>query len=77
MGWGSRSMGQVETCELNCGHSEMLREPHVRLIGQTLGNRLQAIRNSALWELSSDPHNLFDSRTRAETAAWQGAMQSE
>jgi thioesterase domain-containing protein len=82
MGWGSRSMGQVETCELNCGHYEMLREPHVRLIGQTLGNRLQAIRNqqklhSALWELSSDPHNLFDSRTRAETAAWQGAMQSE
>jgi thioesterase domain-containing protein len=74
MGWGSRSRGQVETCELNCGHYEMLREPHVRLIGQTLGNRLQAIRNqqklhSALWDLSSDPSNLFDSRTRAETAA--------
>jgi thioesterase domain-containing protein len=74
MGWGSRSLGQVETCELNCGHYEMLREPHVRLIGQTLGNRLQAIRNqqklhSALWELSGDPRNLFDSRTRAETAA--------
>jgi thioesterase domain-containing protein len=74
MGWGSRSMGNVETCDLHCGHYEMLREPHVRLIGQTLGNRLQAIRNlqkvhSALWELSSDPRNLFDSRTRAETAA--------
>ena len=74
MGWGSRSMGNVETCELKCGHYEMLREPHVRLVGQTLGNRLQAIRNqqkvhSALWELSSDPRSLFDSRTRAETAA--------
>ena len=74
MGWGSRSMGSVETCELKCGHYEMLREPHVSLVGQTLGNRLQAIRNqqkvhSALWELSSDPRNLFDSRTRAETAA--------
>jgi thioesterase domain-containing protein len=74
MGWGSRSIGGVETCELKCGHYEMLREPHVRLVGQTLGNRLQAIRNqqkvhSALWELSSDPRNLFDSRTRAETAA--------
>jgi thioesterase domain-containing protein len=74
MGWGSRSMGGVETCELKCGHYEILREPHVRLIGQTIGNRLQAIRNqqkvhSALWELSSDPRNLFDSRTRAETAA--------
>ena len=74
MGWGSRSMGNVETCELKCGHYEMLREPHVRLVGQTLGNRLQAIRNqqevhSALRELSSDPPNLFDARTRAETAA--------
>src|SRR5258708_3563456 len=74
MGWGARSMGNVETCDLHCGHYEMLREPHVRLIGQTLGNRLQAIRNlqkvhSALWELSSDPRNLFHSRTRAETAA--------
>jgi thioesterase domain-containing protein len=74
MGWGSRSIGGVETCELKCGHYEMLREPHVRLIGQTIGNRLQAIRNlqkvhSALWELSGEPRNLFDSGTRAETAA--------
>jgi thioesterase domain-containing protein len=75
MGWGSRSMGNVETCELKCGHYEMLREPHVGLIGQTLGNRLQAIRNqqkvhSALWALSSDQcSSLFDSGTRAQTAA--------
>jgi thioesterase domain-containing protein len=74
MGWGSRSMGSVETCELECGHYEMLREPHVRLVGQTLGNRLQAIRNqqevhAASWALSSDPRSLFDSGTRAETAA--------
>jgi thioesterase domain-containing protein len=74
MGWGSRSRGGVETCEFKCGHYEMLREPHVRLIGQTIGNRLQAIRNqqkvhSALWELSGDPRDLFDSRTQAETAA--------
>jgi len=74
MGWGSRSLGGVETCELKCGHYELLRDPHVRLIGQTLGNRLQAIRNqqklhSALWELSGDPHHLFDAGTRAETAA--------
>jgi thioesterase domain-containing protein len=75
MGWGSRSIGNVETCELKCGHYEMLREPHVGLIGQTLGNRLQAIRNqqkvhSALWALSSDQcSSLFDSGTRAQTAA--------
>jgi len=74
MGWGSRSMGNVETCELECGHYEMLREPHVRLVGETLGNRLQAIRNqqevhAASWALSNDPRSLFDSGTRAETAA--------
>jgi thioesterase domain-containing protein len=74
MGWGSRSMGNVETCELKCGHYEMLREPHVRLVGQTLGNRLQAIRNqqevhSALWALSRDTYGEFDSGRRTESAA--------
>jgi len=43
MGWGGRSMGGVTTCEIKCGHVEMLREPHVRLIGQTLANRLKRI----------------------------------
>jgi thioesterase domain-containing protein len=74
MGWGSRSRGKVEICELKCGHYEMLRDPHVRVVGQTLGNRLQAIRNrevehSALWALSSDAYTGFDSRTQAESAA--------
>jgi len=74
MGWGSRSEGGVETCELNCGHYEMLREPHVRLVGQTLGNRLEKLRNqqevhSAPWVLSSDPCSLFDSGPRVQTAA--------
>ncbi len=74
MGWGSRSMGNVETRELNCGHYEMLREPYVRLVGQTLGNRMEAIRNqqevrSARWGVLSDPSRLFDSGTRAESAA--------
>ena len=73
MGWGSRSMGGVETCELKCGHYEMLREPYVRLVGQTLGNRLHAIKNqqevhSALWALSNDLSG-FSSGTQAETAA--------
>jgi thioesterase domain-containing protein len=43
MGWGARSMGGVETCEIECGHVEMLREPHVRVVSQELRNRLQAI----------------------------------
>ena len=74
MGWGSRSMGGVETCDLQCGHYEMLREPYVRLVGQTLGNRLHAIKNqqevhSALWALSSNPSGGVSSGTQAETAA--------
>ena len=43
MGWGFRSTGGVTTCEVKCGHVEMLREPHVRLVGQTIGKWLQAI----------------------------------
>ena len=45
MGWADRSLGGVEICEIECGHFEMLREPHVRLIGQKLGSRLQSIRH--------------------------------
>jgi thioesterase domain-containing protein len=40
MGWGARSMGGVEICEIECGHYEMLRPPHVQLVGQTLSQRL-------------------------------------
>jgi thioesterase domain-containing protein len=43
MGWGARSTGGVTICEVKCGHVEMLRDPHVRLVGKTLGKRLQAI----------------------------------
>jgi thioesterase domain-containing protein len=45
MGWASRSLGGVSTCEIECGHAEMLREPHARLVGETLASQLQAIRN--------------------------------
>src|SRR5258706_583106 len=74
MGWGARSEKGVETCALKCGHYEMLREPHVRLVGQALGNRLQMIRNqqdvqSASSILSSDSYRGFDSETRADSAA--------
>jgi thioesterase domain-containing protein len=43
MGWGARSTGEVEICEVNCGHFEMLREPHVRVLGERLVERLRAI----------------------------------
>jgi thioesterase domain-containing protein/acyl carrier protein len=43
MGWGARSTGEVEICEVNCGHFEMLREPQVRVLGERLVERLRAI----------------------------------
>jgi thioesterase domain-containing protein len=45
MGWAARSLGGVTTCELECGHGEMLREPHVRTVANTLATRLQTVRN--------------------------------
>ena len=45
LGWGSRSRGGVEVCELNCGHQEFLRQPQVGIVGQVLAGKLQEIRN--------------------------------
>jgi thioesterase domain-containing protein/acyl carrier protein len=39
MGWGKRSRGGVEICEVNCGHLDFLRPPHV----QTVGRKLEAV----------------------------------
>jgi hypothetical protein len=44
MGWGVRSAGGVEICELDCEHNEFLRHPQVRIVGQVLADRLQSIR---------------------------------
>jgi thioesterase domain-containing protein len=45
LGWGNRSRGGVEVCELNCGHQEFLRQPQVGIVGQVLAGKLQEIRN--------------------------------
>jgi len=45
MGWSTRSEGGVEICEINCQHIEVLRPPHVQIIGQKLASRLQEIRD--------------------------------
>ncbi|HKI24709.1 MAG TPA: condensation domain-containing protein [Candidatus Sulfotelmatobacter sp.] len=47
MGWGQRSTGGVEVCEVNCGHFELLRQPHVSVVAQTLSARLQEINRMA------------------------------
>jgi len=44
MGWGVRSAGGVEICELDCAHNEFLRHPQVKIVGQVLADRLQSIR---------------------------------
>src|SRR6202166_1271582 len=56
MGWGERSLGGVTTCELGCGHGEMLREPHVRTVAETLAMRLQTLRNGKETESSTMPN---------------------
>jgi amino acid adenylation domain-containing protein len=43
MGWGARSAEGVEVCEIKCGHFEMLRPPHVEIIGQTLARRMSGM----------------------------------
>jgi thioesterase domain-containing protein len=43
MGWGARSEGGVEICEMNCGHIEVLREPYVGVVGEKLTARLQEL----------------------------------
>ena len=48
MGWGVRSTGGVETCELNSAHHEILRHPQIAIIGKTLAGRLQAIRDGGV-----------------------------
>ena len=43
MGWGARTGGGVEICEVGCGHYEVLRQPHVAVIAQGLSARLREI----------------------------------
>ena len=45
MGWGTRSEGGVEICEMHCQYIEVQRLPHVQIIGQKLASRLQRIRD--------------------------------
>jgi thioesterase domain-containing protein len=56
MGWGERSLGGVTTCELECGHGEMLRDPHVRAVAETLSMRLQTLRNGKETESGTMPN---------------------
>jgi thioesterase domain-containing protein len=74
MGWGARSMGGVTTFELECGHAEMLREPYVRQVGESIASRLEMIKKqqdvrSVISRLATDLNPGFDSGLLAGTAA--------
>jgi thioesterase domain-containing protein len=43
MGWGARSTGGVEICEVRCGHFQILRQPHVEVVAEQLSARLHRI----------------------------------
>jgi thioesterase domain-containing protein len=40
MGWGERTLGGVEVCEIDCGHVEMLREPYVGIVAEKIAGRM-------------------------------------
>ncbi len=43
MGWGRRSLGGVELHTFNLDHENLLREPHIKKIGEILRKRLQQL----------------------------------
>jgi thioesterase domain-containing protein/acyl carrier protein len=46
MGWGKRTDGRVEICEVDFHHGEILREPHVRLLGEKLAACIEHVSSS-------------------------------
>ena len=74
MGWAERSLGGVITCELECGHAEMLREPFVGTVGLTLQGSLQNVaKQQEISSIAATPPNgfrrEFDSGTLAGKTA--------
>jgi len=52
MGWGQRSLGGVEIHEIEFDHDNLLREPHIKVIGEVLTTRLRQVRRNADPELN-------------------------
>ena len=68
MGWGNRSSGGVEICELNCGHEEFLRQPQVGVVGQLLANRLQEMRDLETQQPQvSPPQSIYSMQSMSKT----------
>jgi len=43
MGWGERSTGGIETIEIELDHENLLREPHIKAMGEILTARLRSL----------------------------------
>ena len=54
MGWGMRAAGGVDVHVLSIQHNEMLREPHVEILGTSLSQCLRQAWTSAGLALSDD-----------------------
>ncbi|HEY4764403.1 MAG TPA: condensation domain-containing protein [Candidatus Sulfotelmatobacter sp.] len=68
MGWGKRSSGGVEICELNCGHAEFLRQPQVGIVGQLLANKLQEIGDLETQQPQAPPEqNIYSMQSLSKT----------
>lgn len=65
MGWGARSQSGVEIHEVEFSHLEILREPHVRIFGEKLAERMLRLNQRTLSPLSmpesSEPARLITS----------------
>ncbi len=68
MGWGARSRGGVEICELNCGHVDFLRQPQVGIVGEILAGRLQGIRKVEIHRANVfSPHSSYSLESKSRT----------
>jgi hypothetical protein len=47
MGWGARTQSGVEIHEVDFHHLEILREPHVRIFGGELAERIERVSRTA------------------------------
>lgn len=53
MGWAARSEGGVDVHEINLDHDEILREPHVKTMGQLLANDLRRVGRGKVTRMAS------------------------
>ena len=61
MGWAARSEGGVDIHEINLNHEEMLREPHVKIMGELLTEDLRRVSKHSKSKKASSAGSLLTS----------------